>query len=713
MKQQNPHTNPRNTVFPRITRTLQVDILVAFATLLVVTVFIIVGYTYQQNSSAILRLSDDLITQVNTNVIERTTNYLAPAAIMAQASAQIPQVDEMSLIDNAELESYGMEVLALYPQLAGFFIGNEQGDFIFTKRFPDTTIGTQVIDRSLAPPERTWTYRDLAGEISDVEMTTDFTYDPRQRPWYIGAADSGQQHWTDIYIFFTDQKPGITAAFPIVSATNNLVGVIGVDVALDELSAFLQTQTVGETGVAFILTESGELVAFPGEALAVEEGESFRPVHVDELASAWIGEAYALHQTDGDERFLFESNGVRYIGSFTPFPDSFGKSWKIGVVVPQDDFIGSIRQTNRVSLLMSVAILIIAIISAIFVSRSISRPIMLLASETQKIKDFDLESSLEVQSAISEVKLLNESIKAMRTGLSAFQKYVPAALVRQLIQTGEEAQLGGHKRELSILFTDIVGFTTITEGMPPQGLLLQLSDYLGAMATIVMGQNGTVDKFVGDGIMAFWGAPLRNINHANDACRAALEMCAKVDMLNGVWLEKGMTTFPTRIGIHTGDTLVGNMGSSERMNYTIVGDSVNLASRLEAINDIYGTRIIVTVDTYWQAQERFHFRPLDVVTVKGKREYILLYELMGERGVTPAGIVHLAQEFAKGYEEYLAQNWNTALEIFTALSKAHPEDTATQIYMTRCVALSKEPPGPDWNPIVHLEEKHRSQKVLT
>lgn len=699
--------------FPRITRTLQVNILIAFASLLIVTVFIIVGYTYQQNSNAILRLSDDLINQVNGNVIERTTNYLAPAGFVAQASARIPQAGSMPLVNNAELEAYGIELLGLYPQFDGFLVGSEQGDFLFVKRFPDKNIGIQVIDRSLDPPVRTWTYRDADGEIIDVETTTDFTYDPRLRPWYVATADNGMQSWTDLYIFFTAQKPGITAAIPLTDTTGELVGVIGIDVILDDLSAFLQTQTVGETGVAFILTEAGELVAFPGVPLAVEEGESFRPVHVSELESVWIGEAYQQHQTNGEERFLLEHNGVQYIASFTPFPESFDKPWKIGVVVPQDDFIGTIRQTNRISLLMSVAILGVAIISAIFVSRSISRPIMLLAEETQKIKNFELDSTVEVNSAISEVQLLNESIKAMRGGLAAFQKYVPAALVRQLIQTGEEAQLGGHKRELSILFTDIVGFTTITEGMVPQDLLLQLSGYLGALATIVMGQHGTVDKFVGDGIMAFWGAPLVNATHSNDACRAALEIVAKVDRLNGVWLEQGMTTFPTRIGIHTGDTLVGNMGSSERMNYTIVGDSVNLASRLEAINDIYGTRIIVTVDTYWQSQEQFHFRPLDVVTVKGKREYILLYELMGERGHTPAGIVQLSHEFAKGYEAYLAQRWQAALDIFTALAKDHPDDTATQIYMARCVALSKKPPGPGWKPIVHLEKRHKAHEFLT
>ena len=168
-------------------RTLQVNILIAFAALLIITVSIIIGYTYRQNSRAMLALSDELIDQVTGTVIEKTINYLSPAAVMAQASAELPAIETMDLVDNPDLEAYGMALLELHPQLAGFFIGNEQGDFLFTKRFPDSSIGTQIIDRAAEPPTRTWTYRDPDGNVTDVETTTDFTYDPRQRPWYEGA----------------------------------------------------------------------------------------------------------------------------------------------------------------------------------------------------------------------------------------------------------------------------------------------------------------------------------------------------------------------------------------------------------------------------------------------------------------------------------------------------------------------------------------------
>ncbi len=688
-----------------IRRSLQINILIAFAVLLIMTVLIIIGYTYRQNSASLLQLSNELVDQVTERLIERTTNYLSPAAIMAQISADIPAVETLSLVDNGELEQYGMEILAQYPQLAGFFIGNEQGDFLFTKRFPDGSIGTQVIDRSLAPPVRTWVYRDVAGAVTDTEVTTDFDYDPRQRPWYVGTAETRQQYWTDIYIFFTDQKPGITAAYPLTDGEGRLVGVVGIDVALEQLSQFLQTQRVGQNGVAFIINNKGEVVAYPNVELAAAEGEGYRPLQMSDLDVPAVTAAFQTYQEGSRSSFTFETEGQRYIASFTPFPATFDKNWQIGVVVPEDDFIGSLKQTNQISLLISLGILLVAVVLAIFISRTISQPIVLLTEETRKIKDFQLDSDLEIHSPIHEVQLLGDSITSMRSSLQTFKKYVPAELVRQVIQTGEVARLGGHKRELTIFFSDVADFTTISEKMEPEALMLQLSDYLGTLATVIDQDNGTVDKYMGDGLMAFWGAPLPNPDHAYHACLAALRCQQAVARLNETWQVEDKPQFVTRIGLHTGETLVGNMGSSERMNYTVLGDSVNLASRLEAINKIYGTAIIVSLATYHRVVEHFHFRPLDIVTVKGKEQGVLLYELAGQVGHTPPERVALCERFTAGFDAYLIKDWQTAIDVFQELTSRYPDDLASQIYFNRCLALQQAPPDPDWVPVTNLSSK--------
>jgi adenylate cyclase len=611
-------------------QTLQVNILVAFVTLLMVTALVIIGYTYQRNSGAMLKLSSNLINQVTGTVRERTTNYLTPAALIARVSAKIPNLEGDSLVEDANLERYAITVLDLYPQLAGFFMGNEQGDFLFTKRFADGSIGTQIIDRSTNPSVRTWTYRDLDGKITEVETTEKPEYDPRQRPWYEGAKDSQALYWTDIYIFFTDKKPGITASYPILDEKGALMGVIGIDIALDKLSEFLQTQSVGENGLVFIINDKAEVVAHPETSLAMQEGEKLRPLRVSELEVPWVVRAYEQYEALGEGEFTFSTGDTRYMASFTPLPDSFGKAWQISIVVPEDDFIGTIKQTNQISLLISLIVLLVAMISSVFISRSISRPVALLTAETKKIKDFQLDGYVEISSTIREVQHLSEAISAMRTGLRAFQKYVPAELVRQLIKTGEDAKVGGYKRELTILFTDIADFTPRAEKMKPEELMRQLSEYMGELATIIMEQQGTVDKYLGDGLMAFWGAPLPMPDHAYYACRAALLCSAKVNHLNQQWLATGKIPFPTRIGIHTGETLVGNVGSAERLNYTVLGDSVNLASRLEGVNKKYGTEIIVSHATYQKVVDRFEFRYLGDVSLKGKSQKVRVYELIGE-----------------------------------------------------------------------------------
>ena len=687
---------------PTVKRTLQMNILVTFATLLVVTVLIIIGYTYRQNSNAILRLSQDLIDQVSETVIERTSNHLLPAAVMAQVSAHIPAVDTLSLVNNQELEAYGMEVLRLYPQLAGFFIGNQQGEFLFTKRFPESGIGTQFIDRSGDQPLRTWIYRDVAGNVTQVEQTTDFDYDPRQRPWYVGAESTLSQYWTDVYIFYTDQKPGITASFPVLDDSGALVSVIGIDIALDELSQFLQMQDVGTDGVAFIVNDKGEVIAYPGLALAAREGDTFRPVTVDDLEATWVTAAYHEHANHGDEAFTLEENGRRYIASFTNFPEDFEQNWQIGVVVPEDDFVGTIKHTNQVSLTISLVILVLAIVLAVFISRSISRPIVLLTEDTQRISDLRLDGNLTVNSPIHEVQLLADSISSMKNNLQIFKKYAPAELVRRLIASGEDGNLGGQQKELTVLFANIGGFSLLANRTLPEAMMAQLSEYVGQMGTIVSEQKGTMDTYMGEGMMAFWGAPLLS-HHAYYACRTALLFLEAIGRLNQNWRETGRISFPARVGIHTGDTLVGNLGSAEYMNYTVVGESVNLAKYLEAMNSLYGSKIIVSEATYAQVNGQFCLRPLDLVMIKGRWEPLQIYELLAEKETATETDKVLCQDFSQGVAAYRSREWETAVSIFKSLAMQYPADSATQIYLGRCLTLQANPPGADWEPITQLE----------
>lgn len=688
-------------------RPLRVNILTAFVGLLATTVLFIVGYTYYNDTKTALKLSDDLIEGTTKMVIEKTISYLEPAAITAQMSARIASDRLGSLEGQRQLEEYAIQVLKAYPQLAMVNIGNENGDFLMPKKLGDGTIATKIINRAVKPPTVTWKYRDNMGKVVRVQTSTKVEYDPRSRPWYQGAKRGRGHYWTDVYVFFTDRKPGITASYPVKGSDGRWQGAVGVDIELGYLCEFLRNLRIGNSGIALIVDEENHIVAYPDMAqVVVEEGNGLRLARVAELSDDGIKACFAQREETGATRITSEGGGTRYIASFTNFPESFGKDWVIAVIVPQDDFIGPIKHANRVTILSCLGALVIAMIFATILSRAISQPIVQLADETTRIKDFHLEGDINIRSSIREIQLMSDAVAAMKTGLRAFGHYVPDGLVRELIQTGEDARLGGQTRVLTLFFSDIANFASVSEAVSPTELMIHVSEYFEELTQIILAHRGTIDKYIGDGIMAFWGAPTETPLHANLACRAALLCQQKVQELNKRWESQGRAVLPTRIGIHTGETVVGNIGSKERMNYSVLGDTVNLASRLEAINKVYGTRIIVSQSTYERVSGEFVFRRLDTVAVKGKRQGITIWELMcGVHEEAAQQARRLCEEFHRGLECYIQREWDRAVQAFEQTLKEFPSDGVTRLFLRRCASLEENPPGPEWNGVIHLESK--------
>lgn len=369
----------------------------------------------------------------------------------------------------------------------------------------------------------------------------------------------------------------------------------------------------------------------------------------------------------------------------------------------------NVAESQRSLLVIELLLLLFGLLLSGWVARRVAKPLERITEEQRRIQDLRLDGEFELKSPIVEVDSLSRSLGAMRTSLRAFQIYMPAELVRELILRGEDAALGGQERELSILFVDIAGFTSISEELKPEELMLQLSEYLGLLAEIIRAHSGTVDKYLGDGVMAFWGAPVLSDHHASDACRAALECRNRIQELNEDWQAQGKKPFWSRIGIHTGNTLVGNVGSANRMNYTVVGDSVNLASRLEGINKIYQTNIIVSSETQEEAGSEFLFRPLDTVRVKGKQKGVEIFELIDSKEQASEKQKEFCAEFSRGVWAYNVRRFDQAHEVFKQLSETFPDDVPTQIYLRRSHRFSIVPPSVDWEPVIDLEPRFKTQ----
>ncbi len=304
-------------------------------------------------------------------------------------------------------------------------------------------------------------------------------------------------------------------------------------------------------------------------------------------------------------------------------------------------------------------------------------------------------------------------IKFLRVGKekaflrNAFNHYLSADVINEILTDPEKLSLGGQKKMLTALFTDVRGFSTISESMDPQDLVRLLNRYLGEMSNIVLKENGTIDKYEGDAIISFFGAPLEVGNHAVNACRAALAMKEAETALNREFEESGLSPSPllTRIGVNTGDMVVGNMGTLTRMDYTIMGHSVNLAARLEGVNKQYGTWILLSEYAYRATERTFSVRRLDRVRVVGVKEPIRLYELVGERDSADTETIEKLRQFNAGLNLFEEKKFKEALEPFQDLLTRYPEDGPTKYYIDRCRQFLRKPPAAEWDGVFNLTAK--------
>ncbi len=282
---------------------------------------------------------------------------------------------------------------------------------------------------------------------------------------------------------------------------------------------------------------------------------------------------------------------------------------------------------------------------------------------------------------------------------NTFSRYVSQEIIDEITANPEKLKLGGQKKELTILFSDVRGFTTISEKLSPEDLVALLNNYLTAMTDTIMELSGVIDKYIGDAIMAFWGAPIDEGRHAEIACLASLEMIKKLKAKQPEWRKQYDVEVNIGIGLNTGEAVIGNMGSDKRFDYTIMGDSVNLASRLESLTKQYGVKILISQFTKIKAGEKFIYRFLDRVAVKGKKEAVEIYELVCVKDEISGEIKNYIEKFNQGTNLYFKRYFNEALEVFSELVKNNPDDLSSKIYLDRSREFIANPPADDWDGI--------------
>lgn len=294
--------------------------------------------------------------------------------------------------------------------------------------------------------------------------------------------------------------------------------------------------------------------------------------------------------------------------------------------------------------------------------------------------------------------------KAVIKGM--FSHYVNPTIVDELVTNPEKLKLGGENKFLTVFFSDIVGFSTFSEKKSPEHLVKFLNEYLSSMTNLVFINKGTLDKYIGDAVMAFWGAPIPIENHAYLACSTALQMQAELVKLRKKWETEGETLIKVRMGINTGNMVVGNVGGKERFDYTVMGDNVNLASRLEGANKEYSTLIMISESTYDEIKEHFLCRELDLIIVKGKSKPIKVYELISYiEQPQSENMLESLNEYNLGLDCYKNRNFLGALKYFSSSLILNPSDAPSKVYLERCELFLDSPPAENWDGVFTLTRK--------
>jgi adenylate cyclase len=388
------------------------------------------------------------------------------------------------------------------------------------------------------------------------------------------------------------------------------------------------------------------------------------------------------------------ANGERYLVTLRELTlgDGGTTGWFAAIVVPESRYTAELLRFQSMFLYASGITLALVLLIASLMLGSIRRGLRRLGASTARMRDFDFAKGHET-SVVRDIDEVLEGLERAKTVARAMGRYVPLELVRNLYRKNEEPSLGGASQELTLMFTDIEGFTSLSETLPPDELAQRLGDYLATMTEAIEKTGGTIDKYIGDAIMALWNAPIATPDHAARACRAALACLHAGAKLYASPRWSGLPALVTRFGIHTTTALVGNFGAPTRLSYTALGDGVNLAARLEPLCKQYGVVMLVSEDIVRLAGDSFLYRKMDRVAVKGKTRGIEVYELLGESGDTLPALPTM-RRYEAALDLYFARRFDEAIEL---LEPQAAQDFASGVLLSRCRHLREDPPPPSWD----------------
>ncbi|MDR1476229.1 MAG: adenylate/guanylate cyclase domain-containing protein [Holosporales bacterium] len=713
----------------RIYRKLRSDILIAFSVLICITVACEIIYSSFTHKRLILDFEKEYYSKT---VTKTAANYLDSYFNQLEVVLEVLAND---FDESAQDKFYGFDKLFLESLkniqcTSSFYITLKNGEVLqartaenlkTTQKSGNNELlpqNTKYALRKISPSPgskefiETWTYlNDGFKEIyhESVPSTTNFT----KRDWYLKAENNKTKVWSDAYVFATAQSTGVTLSIPLGYDDHlNATGVLCVDFAFDHFKKILQSIQANECSRTYLINSKNEILASscPDDQSYVTDKENPHKLTLVKLTNSTDpiidGAAKAIFGSDEDHT-NFNVQDTEYVVAvkkLTRLPFS------VLTITPQDLFTSLFEDVTRKMMLLFAFIFLFSTIIILILSHRIAKPITMLRDSAKAIGAMDLENyPTPPKSNILEIKQLSNAMDAMKLNITTFTKYAPRDLVNKLAAEGILPKLGGKTEQITILFSDIEKFSTIAENLPAEYLILHLSEYFDELTKEIMKCNGVIDKYMGDSIMAMWGAPKFDENHITNACIAGLKCQYLLDILQDKWKTLGKPSFPTRIGIHSGPAVVGNIGSQDRMNFTTIGDVVNTASRLEGANKYYGTRILASEDIEAASRGKILFRIIDKIAVKGRRsgitvfEPLCLLEVIG--GDKYYSLIDLCAKSKDAFELYQNRHFDEAIKFYSIILKGFPwiQQSISPV-INNCKKYLDGAPD-DWDGINFLEGK--------
>ncbi|MCA1299411.1 adenylate/guanylate cyclase domain-containing protein [Stappia indica] len=620
---------------------------IVMISLIIILSGVLISLDYHRTRKAELIAAEQAMGAFSERLADRlsalSADTVAPIELIAQTENAflVPPPGRMS--DKIAVLRVAM---ARSPQIDGLYAGYPDGSFVHAVSLRDA--GWR---EALAAPEKAAlairtieagpedsrlayvTFLDANGTIIGRRPFDADAYDPRARPWYQQArAQGGRTISVGPYQMATTRAHGMTVA----RAHQNADGiVIGADIILGTVTNFLAAGRLTEHTNAFILDDGLEIAIHAGPG-------SLRLASAlpDKTANGWSAKVLApLVEAAGPTDAAPRVRPARiYRVEDEPFLVTVGpeissvllKDHRIVVAAPLDELLASANRDLLHGVLISIAVVIAAILFALALARWISRSLQILTLGAHRMQSLDFSQPIDATSRVTEISTLGGAINRAQDAIFTFALYVPKEFVRKGIEAGYFKGRSARRQEVTAMFSDIYDFTTISENHSPEEVVEMLSGYFDVFDAAVSAHGGTIIQFLGDSVYAMWNAPLADEEHALHACLCVLDIEQRLVAFNAEQRRKGLPEFRTRYGIHSGPAVVGSVGATERLQYTAMGDTINVASRLEGTNKVFGTSALTSAAVVKRCGSAIRFRPLGSTQVKGRVEPLEVFELVGE-----------------------------------------------------------------------------------